>query len=418
MAARAAHIAYDHSPDDLNAAKAAKEELTQQVFTKTMNIQVWRPEHERAGRHFVYTTRYVNFFIRLLLQLGDTGSLEALAKKIRKKAGDFIGHAELWDSICQRYLNLLRSKGGIQFGHSDLMFKTTPLEVFTMNADRLDEWTHQPDFESPIIELIRDTIELKKLNGNLMKATAIEDLVGDAYATLYEKILPEILAKSNEEENRVRMRLDHVLTGPEASATNTPPSDQLEKSGDMPATKTRVRSITRREIQKRAEALAVKPTNASIATNIVKSTEPKPASEPEAAPSIGLSPPPVPQERTKEDASSVPGSVHDSADDESELSEVDDFVDAPEATLDLPNEPPEVSRDSSADRLRASGNRVTEGYERSDPDEAEDEDEGHDMEEDEAGNDDDEEAEVGDTTLEPQDEGAEQRDGEDVVMDD
>lgn len=418
MAARAAHLAYDHSPDDLNAAKAAKEELTQQVFTKTMNIQVWRPEHERAGRHFVYTTRYVNFFIRLLLQLGDTASLEALAKKIRKKAGDFIGHAGLWDSICQRYLHLLRSKGEIQFGHFDLMFKTTSLEVFTMNADRLDEWAHQPDFKSPIIDLIRDTIELKKLNSNLMKASAIEDLIGDAYASLYEKMLPEILAKSNEEENRVRMRVDHVLTGPEASVTNTPPPDQLGRPGDVPATKTRVKGVTRREVQKRAEALVARSTSATIATNVVKPMEREPAPAPEAGPSIGLSPPPIPQDVTKDDASSVPGSVHDSADDESELSEVEDFVDAPEEALEFPNEPPEVSRNSSERRSRDPDDWVMEEDKRLYPDGAGDEAEGEGEEEEGGGNDGDEEVEVGDTTLEPEEEGAEQQDGEDVAMDD
>ena len=330
MAARAAHIAYDDSPDDVNAAKAAKEELTQQIFTKTMNIQVWRPEHERAGRHFVYTTRYATFFLRLLIQIGDTVSLEALAKKIRKKDRDFIGHTELWDSICQNQLNLLRSKGDIAYCHSDLMFKNTPLEVFMLNADRLDEWAHQPDFTSPLIDLIRDTIELKKLNLGLTKVSPIEELIRDIYATLYEKILPEIIAKSTDEENRLRMRVDHVLMGPEATLTDTPPPDQLEIVGDVPTTRTRaVGIITKKELYKRAEALVARSNSANPATNVTKPAELEPAPEPEAGPSIGLSPPPNPQEAAKDDASSVPGSVHDSADDESELSEVE-FVDAPE----------------------------------------------------------------------------------------
>ena len=286
-----------------------------------MNIQVWRPEHERAGRHFVYTTRYVNFFVRLLIQLGDTTTLEALAKKIRKKAGDFIGHADLWDSICGQYLALLRSRGDIQPGQFDRMFKSTPLELFMLNADRLDAWVHQPGFDSPLIDLIRDTIELRRLNANLMKASSIDDLIGDAYACLYERILPEIISKSND-ENRVRMRVDHVLTGPEASAAETPPPDQAGNTGDVPATRGRVKGVTRREVQKRAEALVARSTAALIAANAAKITESERVAEAEAETGhrtdagalTGLSPQPsVAEDDGKDGASSGTGSVHDSA---------------------------------------------------------------------------------------------------------
>lgn len=347
-------MAYDNSPDNVESAQAAKEELTQQIFTKTMNIQVWRPEHERAGRHFVYTTRYVNFFVRLLIQLGDTATLEALAKKIRKKAGDFIGHADLWDSICGQYLNLLRFKGSIQHGQFDRMFKTVPLEIFMLNADRLETYAHQPEFDSLLIELIRETIELRKLNSNLMKATAIDDLIGDAYACLYEKVLPEMTAKFNDEENRVRMRVDHVLaSGLEASATGTPPPpDQAGgKVGDVQPTKTRAKGVTRREVQKRAETLVARSTAAMVAANAAKLAEPEsapvvaavqPEAEAEAGALDGLSPRAAAQDGDgdgdgKDGASSVPGSVHDSADDESELSEVEEFVDAPEEAIGMPS---------------------------------------------------------------------------------
>lgn len=77
-----------------------------------MAIQVWKPDNERAGRHFVYTGRYVRFFTRLLYQLNDKASLEALARRIRKRAGDFVNHAGIWEEVCHAYLkvSLLRSR--------------------------------------------------------------------------------------------------------------------------------------------------------------------------------------------------------------------------------------------------------------------------------------------------------------------
>lgn len=97
---------YDDSPSEVVAAAGAKHEFTQQIFTKTMSIQVWRPENERAGRHFVYTSRYVMFFAGILFQLNDRTNLEALAKRIRKRSQDFVDHATVWHKVCTAYLEV------------------------------------------------------------------------------------------------------------------------------------------------------------------------------------------------------------------------------------------------------------------------------------------------------------------------
>ena len=111
MLFKAAHIIYMNNPNEAQAALDAKHEITQQIFTKTMAIQVWKPDNERAGRHFVYTGRYVRFFVRLLYQLNDKSSLEALARRIRKKASDFVGHVGIWQEVCQAYLQVSSSTG-------------------------------------------------------------------------------------------------------------------------------------------------------------------------------------------------------------------------------------------------------------------------------------------------------------------
>ena len=107
---------YDDSANDVTAAMGAKHEFTKQIFTKTMTLQVWKPEHERAGRHFVYTSRYVSFFVRLLVQLGDRASLEALTKRVRKKAGEYVGFGKLWQDICLAYLKVGRFRCALLLG--------------------------------------------------------------------------------------------------------------------------------------------------------------------------------------------------------------------------------------------------------------------------------------------------------------
>lgn len=88
------------------ATLATKHELTQQIFTKSMTVQVWKPENERVGRHFVYTTRYVEFFLRLLFELKDRAGLDALGRQIRKKPGKFFKHGRLWHETCMTHLKV------------------------------------------------------------------------------------------------------------------------------------------------------------------------------------------------------------------------------------------------------------------------------------------------------------------------
>jgi hypothetical protein len=106
MTARAAQINYDGSGKDMFGAMAAKHEFTQQMFTKIMVLQVWRPAYERPGRHFVYKTRYMRFFIELLERTNDRSNYEMLVRRLRKKATDYSDHKELWQEVCIKYLKV------------------------------------------------------------------------------------------------------------------------------------------------------------------------------------------------------------------------------------------------------------------------------------------------------------------------
>ena len=103
---QAAHTLFDDEPNEPQANLGAKHELSQSIFTKTMAIQVWKPDNERAGRHFVYTGRYVRFMTRLLYNLNDKTGMELLARRIRKRSGDFVNHAGVWEEVSRAYLQV------------------------------------------------------------------------------------------------------------------------------------------------------------------------------------------------------------------------------------------------------------------------------------------------------------------------
>ncbi|OJJ44297.1 hypothetical protein ASPZODRAFT_153767 [Penicilliopsis zonata CBS 506.65] len=332
MAARAAHVIYDDHKDP-TSAMAAKHELTQQIFTKTMTIQVWKPEFERPGRHFVYTTRYAYFFVSLLDQLDDRANLDQLLRRVRKKQGDFINHTKLWEDMCTTYAKVIRRAGKINEGHEEGVFRGLTWDDFVANTARLENLSQLVPDSIFILELLRDSVELKKLNNNLMKVTMLEDLIADLYSRIYEINMPQLVEQVNE-ENKEKMKVDHLLmTGESTADAQTPPSAPASETPAAP--RGRTKGIARRDIQKRAEtivnrkltprALTAKPTASTEGESAPVSGAATSAAAGTAATStahIGRngtdcrsrSPP----------QSSAANSVHDSADDESELSEIDD----------------------------------------------------------------------------------------------
>ncbi|KAL3482341.1 hypothetical protein BJX99DRAFT_216854 [Aspergillus californicus] len=310
MALRAAHIIYDDDKGAI-AAAAAKHELTQQIFTKTMTIQVWRPEFERPGRHFVYTTRYV---------------LELLLRKVRKKQGDFINHTKLWEDMCLTYARVIRRAGQINEGHEESVFKPIGWEEFVANTARLEDLSQLSPESPALLELLRDAIELKKLNNNLMKVALLEDLIADVYSRIYQVNMPHVLQQVNE-ESKEKMKVDHILmTHDGPGDVSTPPNSA--PASEAPAPRGRTKGIARRDIQKRAETIVQRKVAPRVpakglaqleagSTNAMVPNGPRPVVE-------IMSRQQAAGEAVSGQQSDIPNSLHDSADDESELSELDE----------------------------------------------------------------------------------------------
>ena len=278
MTARAAHVLYNEVTDDLVAAAAARHELSQQIFTKTMAVQVWKPEYERAGRHFVYTSRYVQFFTQLLLKLNDRTSMEGLVRRVGKRLMSFYDHTRTWTLLVGAYIVVLRRAGQIALRHEEVVFKSLPHEDILRNAERLETWCHErlPASTSnvPVLGVLCDAMELKKLNQKIMKETEFDDLIVDSYARLYETVVtsfpplpPTIVSTSDDAKGRAdstnhdppKMSIDKILGNSEARPS-TDPTPTAIRPASTAIPKTRVtKGINRRDLLKLAEAVTIKP---------------------------------------------------------------------------------------------------------------------------------------------------------------
>nr|OQO26575.1 hypothetical protein B0A51_06766 [Rachicladosporium sp. CCFEE 5018] len=350
---RMAQVLYDRPPIDVNGlglaevmrhkAAAAKDEMTKHMFSKVMALQIWRPEAERAGRHFVFTTRYVEFIIQCLEQLKDRTSMEMLAKRIRKRTAEYFEHTALWQKLCNAYLRLMRSHAALSEGLETSTFSAVTHEDFDERKVPLQDWMQDTEAGvSPALDVLREVQELKKTNGGLVKVAPIDDLIGDAYAFLFNTIgktlwLEEQRVKAEElarqppkvptpPPRNPAMDFSHIMNSIMGvdGALDQPtepvvpaPTPVVAAVEAQPAR--RKPGIGRREIRTCAEGCFPKAT-AQNGTRVVGPTPDHPRVQ------VVINSSRIDLGGAVSADTSAPPSVHDDADDESDLSEFEEEV--------------------------------------------------------------------------------------------
>ncbi|KAI1747422.1 hypothetical protein F4782DRAFT_425269 [Xylaria castorea] len=379
---RHARILFDENSEESSVvhALAAFSVLKESMLTKTMVMNVWKCDAERPGRHHVYTEQYVRFVVKLLVVLKDRASFEAMLRRLRKKGADYYHFSDLWQTCCLAYLRLIRQAYQISPVIEDEFKSTTP-EEFEIITTRINEWCSDPASSYPALSALQEVIELKKLNGGLMKAGAIDDLINDCYTTLYFKTGkslpgPDVAALLEEkEQERIQSEArqldkDNVenkslnpfsgILNPQShenSGTEGVPGDSTPANIDG-VQRPRKTGVRRADVLRKAEQAVLrvqegpKPANGKSRSSV--SSGKTPAADEnndgnidgdsegdgdsvrgEVEGDIEMK-----DEEADREMSSVPGSVHDSADDESDLSDVppEDLLDEDEAQqLMFPN---------------------------------------------------------------------------------
>lgn len=179
----------EHEEDhkDVVPAKAAFSVLRENMFTKTMVMNVWKCEAERPGRHHVYMSKYVRYVFRLLSVMNDSTNIEALLRRLRKKAGEFYRFNDLWNHCVITYMRVLRRIYNVPTDVDAL--KNMSPDEFDIVADRIKDWVTEPTaHDHGAFTALKEAIELKKLNSGLFKSPLFDDLITDCYSFLYTEI--------------------------------------------------------------------------------------------------------------------------------------------------------------------------------------------------------------------------------------
>ncbi|KAI1334886.1 hypothetical protein F5Y15DRAFT_260986 [Xylariaceae sp. FL0016] len=443
-------------------AMAAFTVLKESMLTKTMVMNVWKCDAERPGRHHVYTERYARFVVKLLVELKDRTNFEALLRRLRKKGADFYHFNELWHSCCAEYLRLVRKAHDIPYTDDD-EFKQVGAEEFDITSNRISDWCAEPETSHPALNALQEAVELKKLNIGLMKAAIIDDVICDAYSMLYfqirstlsgppisDVIMANEQERLREEARRMQATVDHKPANPFTSILN-PQSNENSGTEGLPGDTTpattegpqrpRKTGVRKADILRKAEQAVLRsqegPKPLAAKSRSISSGKTPAAEGDTGAPEVvddtvtadaedasdaesGREQHDSEDVEMKADAddvddaddeerphaidqdhdmSSAPASVHDSADDESDLSDVpsEDLLDEEEAQAlmrmrhDNEEELEEMDMDEG-EEVEGEDEEEDDGEELGDEDEeTEDDEEAEEGDEEEIDEDDDEE---------------------------
>lgn len=229
------------------------------------------------------------------------------------------------------------------------MFKSLNYDDFVTRAMRLEVWCQDPETKSPLLDVLRDVIELKRVNNGLMKATLIDDLVGDTYAMMYATVGP-MLDTQPLPASAQQQAPKPAGAGPAVDGAADAPPYQPFVAQEGPG-RPRTKGVGRRELQRRAEAAVTPPIRPPTTTSMpVRQSSVQVVISSSAEPAVkGTA-------GTATAQSSVPGSVHDSADDESgsELSELEEEPEPPEPEKSMF---PNLRRASLAGEVKEEGKK-------------------------------------------------------------
>ena len=218
-------------------------------------------------------------------------------------------------------------------------------DEFLRQASKLEVWCHSSGEGSLLLDILRETVDLKKLNAGLAKLPAIDDLIIETYAALFEQMAPVLdhaqplpLASRGVADTTVEANALSQISQNKGHTGELQPHHQqalLVPGTGMPLVdhqpRGRPKAIGRRELQRRAEAAATKPANPAIPLRpptqqtsersqvqvIIEKKADGALTGPGASSGLlGME-------------SSAPASVHDSADDESELSDIEEVTERP-----------------------------------------------------------------------------------------
>lgn len=184
---RQAIIYYDEF-DDFHLAKS----IMAKFFTLRSNnktfLQMWKPEHERPGKHFVYMYQYTQLYIKLLRRELDLSSLILMLPKLRRANSTMVMLYFAWENICSSICKLIRVVARIEDGFTEAFIQYKPHSTFVGQAkvvvDEVKNTGITPETQT-YVAFLHVLNDMRKLNNGFGPTSLIDDTLCSIFVKLF-----------------------------------------------------------------------------------------------------------------------------------------------------------------------------------------------------------------------------------------
>ena len=250
---RTAKILY-HEFKDINGALEEMENMVSIKASKNL-INIWKPEYERPGKHFVYAHDYLVFYITLLLEKSDFNSIALVIKKVRRfgagvayvnEVNDFA--VKSYNESVEKTLNITDKK------YIETLLPSLNYQDFLRVSKQLLEEFKYDNYEADYTNGLKYAFQLKKGNNGI----AFDSVCLSIYFKKF--YLPKLEVENEKKKIENQDAPDGAQTARIFTPSNPPvtPSKTIEPPVSSPKQGGQKKRVSKKEAFDRIRALVDK----------------------------------------------------------------------------------------------------------------------------------------------------------------
>lgn len=152
--------------EDYNTALQFMEKFVSVRSNKSL-VNIWKPEYERPGKHFVYTHQYVIFYVDLMLRKGDFNSIAIIIRKI-KRFGSAIAYVnETIEYSIKRYIECVYQRLDINEKYTETLLPDLNYPEFLSVSEELGKTFKLTNYPEEYTEGLKLAFQLKKSSNGI-----------------------------------------------------------------------------------------------------------------------------------------------------------------------------------------------------------------------------------------------------------
>ncbi|CUM65134.1 uncharacterized protein PRCAT00002761001 [Priceomyces carsonii] len=193
--------------DDLGNSKDAITEMSSFVSLKATSktlVLIWKPEHERPGKHFYYTFQYIQLYIRLLAHEKDMIGLIQMLPKLRRSNATMISLYYAWEKLCSTICKILRNLLDVDDSFTENFLQENTYQNFMKESKFVLDILKKDGIPKDLVAhicFLQAINDMKKFNNGFGPTSLIDDTIVAIYIRIFQYVLRNKGEKNISNEN-------------------------------------------------------------------------------------------------------------------------------------------------------------------------------------------------------------------------